>query len=58
LASPADGWKLYATPTVAVVAGVPLIVGATLLREMARIANAGSEVVLTPSLTWIWMPLQ
>jgi hypothetical protein len=54
-ASRAVGWKLYAMPTVAEVEGVPEIVGATLLRDTARIEKAGNDRVLTPSLTRIWM---
>ncbi len=55
-ASIAVGWNAYATPTVAFVGGVPEIVGAAF--ELARIENAGSELVLAPSLTLIWMFVQ
>ena len=58
LESRAVGRKPYAVPTVALVAGVPEIVGATFERDLARIENAGSDVVFTPSLTRIWMPVQ
>ena len=50
--SEAVGWKLYVAPTLAVVAGVPLMRGALAL---AVIVNAGSEAVRLPSLTLIMM---
>jgi hypothetical protein len=51
-ASAADGWKEYAAPTVALVDGVPEIVGARLGTVMV---NAGSEAVAMPSFTLITM---
>jgi hypothetical protein len=55
-ASAAVGWNTYAVPCLAVVAGVPEIVGARLLvATVTAIANAGSEAVAVPSLTEITM---
>src|SRR5690349_556776 len=60
-ASAAVGRKLYATPTVAVVVGVPLMVGARLVVVVeltARIENAGNDTTLRPSVTRMTMLLQ
>jgi hypothetical protein len=54
----AEGVKLYVEPTMTDAGGVPEIVGAEFDRDCARIENAGSAVVLTPSLTLIWMLVQ
>ena len=54
LGSVVVGVKLYAVPAVAVVAGVPLIVGAA--AAVTVIEKAASEALEEPSLTEITMP--
>ena len=53
-ASAAVGVNVYCVPTVAVVAGVPVIVGAT-FAAVTAIENAGNAAVAWPSLTLIRM---
>jgi hypothetical protein len=55
-ASAAVGWKLYAVPCVAVVAGEPEIVGGRFdVGAVTAIENAGNAALLAPSLTEITM---
>src|SRR5262245_5063864 len=56
-ASAAVGWKLYATPCVAVVGGEPVIVGALLAAALTVIENAASDALSEPSLTLMTIPL-
>ena len=56
-ASLALGWKEYCVPTVAVVDGVPLIVGAVFAAALTVIVKALNDALVLPSLTLITMPL-
>ena len=57
LASEALGWNVYATPTVALLPGVPEIVGGVGgVSTLTLIAKAGSDAVCVPSLTLMMMP--
>ena len=54
-ASDADGWKLYATPSVTVVVGLPPMVGGVFALAVTVSVNAGSEALALPSDTVITM---
>jgi hypothetical protein len=55
--SEAAGWNEYATFTVAVVDGLPEIVGAPFDEDFTVIENAGKDLVETPSVTRMTMLL-